>query len=291
MLEALCDHLVEKPDLYLDEMKLFWLDEFGLDVPKSTISNTLHRIGWSKKVARQQAKERNADLRDEYMYFISDFSSYHLVFVDESGCDKRIGFQRSGWSLSGTTPIQVSKFHRDQHYQILPAYSQEGVMLSRIFQGSTDVLFFEDFIKELLEHCGRWPEPRSVLIMDNASFYHSERIEQMCSRKGVKLVYLPPYSPDLNPIEEFFSELKAFIQRHWQSYETNPGQGFSTFLEWCVDAAGAREQSARGHFQHAGLTIEYPHADAVSWLFVVIQLITNILTGSSMPKLRILNKT
>jgi transposase len=55
--------------------------------------------------------------------------------------------------------------------------------------------------------------------MDNASFHHSDRIEQLCSEAGVKLVYLPPYSPNLNPIEEFFAELKAFIRRHWQSYE------------------------------------------------------------------------
>jgi transposase len=45
--------------------------------------------------------------------------------------------------------------------------------------------------------------------MDNASFHRTERIEQMCADAGVKLVYLPPYSPDLNPIEEFFAELKA----------------------------------------------------------------------------------
>jgi transposase len=72
----------------------------------------------------------------------------------------------------------------------------------------------------------------------------------------VKLVYLPPYSPDLNPIEEFFAELKAFIKRNWQVYEENPGQGFGHFLEWCVDTVGAREPSAQGHFRHAGLTIE-----------------------------------
>jgi Transposase and inactivated derivatives len=46
--------------------------------------------------------------------------------------------------------------------------------------------------------------------MDNASFYRSERIKQMCFDKGVKLVYLRPYSPHLNPIEELFAELKAF---------------------------------------------------------------------------------
>jgi transposase len=54
-------------------------------------------------------------------------------------------------------------------------------------------------------------------------------------------VYLPPYSPDLNPIEVFFTELKAFIRRNWQFYEENPEQGFDNFLEWCVDAVGARE--------------------------------------------------
>jgi transposase len=51
-------------------------------------------------------------------------------------------------------------------------------------------------------------------VIDNASFHHSDRIEKMCSDVGVKVMYLPPYSPDLNPIEEFFAELKAFIRRH-----------------------------------------------------------------------------
>lgn len=44
----------------------------------------------------------------------------------------------------------------------------------------------------------------------------------MCSDAGVKLIYLPPYSLDFNPIEEFFSKLKAFIRRHWVFYEDNP---------------------------------------------------------------------
>jgi transposase len=65
------------------------------------------------------------------------------------------------------------------------------------------------------------------------------------------LVYLPLYSPDLNPIEEFFAKLKAFIQRNWQSYEDNPDQGFNNFLEWCVDVISARGESAEGYFRHA----------------------------------------
>ncbi len=104
-------------------------------------------------------------------------------------------------------------------------------MLARVFQGSTDTAIFKDFIEQLLHHCGRWPEPKFVLIMDNASFYYSTRIEQLCSEAGVKLLYLPPYSPDLNPIKEFFAELKMFIKRNWQHYTDDPGQDFKAFLE------------------------------------------------------------
>lgn len=113
-----------------------------------------------------------------------------------------------------------------------------------------------NYIEQVLQHCGRWPEPNSVLVMDNASFHHTERIAQMCADAGVKLMYLPPYSPDLNPIEEFFAELKAFIKRSWSIYEEDAAQGFNVFLEWCVEQVGNKEQSARGHFRHSGWTID-----------------------------------
>ena len=129
-------------------------------------------------------------------------------------------------------------------------------MFARVFQGTTDATVFEDFIEQLLLHCGRFPEPKSVIIMDNASFHRTERVEQLCHDAGVKLLYLPPYSPDLNPIEEFFAELKAFIKRNWKEYAENSAQGFDSFLEWCTDMVGARDSSAEGHFRHAGVTVE-----------------------------------
>jgi transposase len=183
---------------------------------------------------------------------------HHLVYVDESGCDKRVGFRRTGWSPLGVTPVQIAQFQREKRYQILPAYTQDGILFARVFQGSTDSEVFKDFVEQLLPFCGKWPELKSVLIMDNASFHHAERIEQMCQDAGVKLIYLPPYSPDLNPIEEFFAELKAFIKRNWKVYAADPNQGFDEFLEWCIDIVGRKEQSAKGHFRHAGLTIEEP---------------------------------
>jgi transposase len=92
--------------------------------------------------------------------------------------------------------------------------------------------------------------------MDNASFHCTEWLEQMCFKAGVKLLYLPPYSPDLNLIEEMFAELKCFIKQNWHLYEDKPNQGFDTFLEWCVDMVGFKKESAEGHFRHAGVEIE-----------------------------------
>jgi len=71
-----------------------------------------------------------------------------------------------------------------------------------------------------------------------------------------ELVYLPPYSPDLNPIEELFSELKDFIKRSWQPYADSPVQDFHHFLQWCIGGVGACKQSAVDHFRHAGLKID-----------------------------------
>jgi transposase len=77
----------------------------------------------------------------------------------------------------------------------------------------------------------------------------------MCADASVKLMYLPPYSPDLNTIEEFFAEFKAFIKRSCSAYNEDTAQGFYAFLEWYVDQVGSRKQSARGHSRHPGWTI------------------------------------
>ena len=172
ILKAVCDHLQTHPHLYLDEMATFLRENFNISVSPRTVGRELAETGWSKKVIRQVSNKRNADLRDFYLHNLSQFRSYHLVYVDESGCDKRAGRRRTGWSPRGLTPVQLSEFQRGQRYQILPAYAQDGFVLSRIFQGSTDSGVFESFIEQLPRHCGRWPAAKSILITDNASFHH-----------------------------------------------------------------------------------------------------------------------
>jgi transposase len=88
MLDALCERLLEKTNLYQDEMAIFLWDEFEVLVTTFSIGRALAPIGWTKKAARRVAKGRNADLRDFYLHNLSTLRSYHLVYMDESGCDK-----------------------------------------------------------------------------------------------------------------------------------------------------------------------------------------------------------
>jgi len=76
---------------------------------------------------------------------------------------------------------------------------------TQLWEGTCNTLIFNQWLKDLLcplidENC--------VIIMDNATFHKSARTRELIESKGAKLLFLPPYSPDLNPIENDFGALK-----------------------------------------------------------------------------------
>jgi transposase len=153
----------------------------------------------------------------------------------------------------GIAPVQRQALSRGDRYQILLAITSEGILAVSIYKDTTvRGLFGEYFVPRVRQI----PAKNSVIVMDNASIHHSERIRQLCTDAGVTLVYLPPYSPDYNPIEEFFSELKAFVRKYWRLYldTTDRSHGaFRSSLGFCVLEVGKRKKSAQGHFLNAGI--------------------------------------
>jgi hypothetical protein len=96
MLNALCHELLADPGLYQDEMARFVRKRFGIEVSQASISRALKSVKWSKKTTRQVAQEQNADLQSYYLHKVSQFRSYQLVFINESGCDKHISTRHTG---------------------------------------------------------------------------------------------------------------------------------------------------------------------------------------------------
>lgn len=119
-------------------------------------------------------------------------------------------------------------------FSILPAISLDVVLHIDIITGPWTSEDFQEHIETLLNKMNPYLLKNSVLVMDNASQHHFEGIQEMVEERLVflisfpsiniadviykssdmRLVYLPPYSPDFNPIEEGFSAIKAWIRRH-----------------------------------------------------------------------------
>ena len=92
-----------------------------------------------------------------------------------------------------------------------------------VFNGTCNTKLFEAWVKEFLI---KELKPGQVVIMDNATFYKSNRIRELIESVKYKIMFLPPYSPDLNPIEKFWANMKRWIEFNILNFHTL----FSLFL-------------------------------------------------------------
>jgi transposase len=258
MMSALKAVLDAEPFLYQDEIRDFFLDAFDIEVHRSTVSRALSWIKMTRKKLRVEAAQRNEELRVQWQFFLQEFTAVQLVFLDESGSDDRTGDRQYGWAFSGVRAVVQRWLARRARVSVLAAYGLEGYIKTTTFEGTCNGDIVEQFILELLPTCNPYPGPRSVIIMDNASVHHAqiEGIKKACRAYGVWIRFLPPYSPDFNPIEESFADLKAYIRRYHRSIRSR-FTTYQDFFEWAIRKSGTGDDAARrarGHFRHAGVS-------------------------------------
>jgi transposase len=198
--------------------------------------------------------------RARWIVKLSRIKLNQLVFVDESSSQGRHNKRPYGWSLKGfkcriPPPNKINR----KRYSILPALTTEGYIAYEVVEGSFKSDRFFKFLKErVLPRCNPAPGPRSVIVMDNASSHHKlfNEIKEMCGDQGVEIIFLPPYSPDLNPIKSSFSALKAWLKRNKLI-----GDGMMSEYERFL-YMGAEESMKEGHavnyFKDCGIVIEEP---------------------------------
>lgn len=170
--------VAEKPGIYLREIQDEVCKMTGTDISTSTIWNFLHKNGFTHRKLNRVASQRSDVLRSQFMLDMSLFSSEMLVFLDESGTDRRDAQRRYGYSLRGKPAKAVSLHSRGSHVSAIAAMCSEGVLACQLVEGGVNSNTFESFlcselISQLLPFDGI--NPRSVVVMDNASVHHAEQ--------------------------------------------------------------------------------------------------------------------
>jgi hypothetical protein len=185
---------------------------------------------------------------------VSKFSAEMYVFCDESGVDRRDGARRTGWSPRGVAPWTYATLARGHRFHLLPAITVNGLLDVLLYKGHTHTEGFFIWLRDcVLPKMNPFPGPNSILVMDNASWHKSPAVAALCRDHGVLLWYLPPYSPDFNPIEAYFGDLKAYIRRQyqWAGGDAISEVEFMAFLEGAAHTVGSRLEAIAGHFRTA----------------------------------------
>ena len=132
-----------------------------------------------------------------------------LVFIDETSLKTNLVKAR-GWSPRGTRLIDHVPFGHWQTQTFIAGLGCDGLVAPWVLDGPMNRASFETYVEKILAPTLR---PGQIVIADNLSSHKSPRAQDLLMAQGNWLLFLPPYSPDLNPIEMAFAKLKTLIRK------------------------------------------------------------------------------
>lgn len=189
-----------------------------------------------------KAKEQDPEARRQWWQHVQRLDAAQMVFLDECGVNTAM-HRRYGRSPRGTRCQGVVPRNWKSSTTILGALSVQGVQGVMSLEGATDRLAFEAFIEQVL-----LPTlvPGQIVILDNLSAHKSQKAQKMVEDLGCSWLFLPPYSPDFNPIEMLGSKFKSDLRR-----EAAREQEHLDLLLWPL-LQTATPTHAYNWFKHAG---------------------------------------
>lgn len=133
-----------------------------------------------------------------------------LVYVDESGIDDNQDYPY-GYSLKGQRFYALKRGSKKTRISMIAALNQKELKAPMTFEGYCNTRVFEEWLQQGLIPALKQGQ---TIILDNASFHKSKKIEKIINQAGCELLYLPPYSPDLNAIEHEWFPIKNRIRKN-----------------------------------------------------------------------------
>ncbi|HEX3766822.1 MAG TPA: IS630 family transposase [Puia sp.] len=162
-------------------------------------------------------KERREAEREVFIKKISSIDLADIICVDESGVDDNI-VPMYGWSEKGERSYAEQPSAKKKRLSIVAGYvyGTRTILAPFEYEGYTDIHLFNSWFEQQLIPALR---PGQVVLLDNAAFHRSLELDEIAAQHGVEILYLPAYSPDLNPIEKFWANLKRNIRKFIKTAE------------------------------------------------------------------------
>ena len=156
-----------------------------------------------------------------------DLDPEKLIFIDETGASTNLA--RKGGRCRRGRRLRASVPHG--HYKtvtLVAGVRLRGLVAQKVFDRPINAALFEEWVETCLVPT---LSKGDVVVMDNLPAHKGPRVEKLIKAVGAELRYLPPYSPDMNPIEKAFSKLKAYLRK----IAERTVAGLMRALEACVD--------------------------------------------------------
>jgi transposase len=189
------------------------------------------------------ASERDEFLRAAWrLLFAARVDAQRLVFVDEMGANVSLS-PLYAWSRRGRRAFDSTPKNWGKNVTLLASITRDGLGPCLAVEGATTREVFEAYMEGVLAPS---LSPGRMVVMDNLSAHKGGKVKEIIEGRGCELIYLPPYSPDLNPIEQAFSKVKGLLRKA----EARTRESLIEAMGLALSAVSARD--ARGFFGHCG---------------------------------------
>lgn len=189
-------------------------DRLQLPVSRTTLWRALRRLRLTRKKKSTHAAERDrpdvAEARRLWPEAVAGLSAEDLVFIDETGATTAM--QRThGYAPAGERVVAAVPLGGWQAVTFVGGLTAGGLTAPWALEGAMTGAWFVTYVEQVLVPALR---PGLVVVMDNLPCHKVDGVERAIRKAGCRVLYLPPYSPDLNPIENAFAKLKQRL-RDW----------------------------------------------------------------------------
>ena len=159
--------------------------------------------------------EASEEKRKRYQKEIENITREKLVYIDESGIEMTICKDR-GWSEKGSAISAKKSGRYYERTNIIAGLVNNKSIAPMVFNGACNTELFNSWVEKFLIKELRAGQ---FVVMDNASFHKSRKTRGLIESVGCKVIFLPPYSPDLNPIEKFWANMKRWVRTKISGFE------------------------------------------------------------------------